>query len=137
MGMQKGSKKRVVKFDDDCYEIDDDCYEIDASDFPSKENHKDSDDISVIAQKGKVALKDFPHPRHQCGNLPFATTSHESYCRQCYCLVCDKPAPKCRKWKGSNGHCHITQKVHKEKSIVKKSHFLKRIFLFLLKLKRK
>ncbi|KAL6906347.1 hypothetical protein ACP4OV_003948 [Aristida adscensionis] len=51
-----------------------------------------------------VALRDFPHPRHLCGNFPFDKTPHESRCNKI-------PASSCLKWKGTEGHCHTTKQT--------------------------
>nr|GMD25143.1 glycine-rich cell wall structural protein 1.8 [Ipomoea batatas] len=40
----------------------------------------DSDDLLVVSEKGQVACRDYPHPRHLCVKFPFATTPHESHC---------------------------------------------------------
>ncbi|XP_072957906.1 uncharacterized protein [Typha angustifolia] len=130
---KKGGKKKSTTSNYDCYEI----IPIDHN-SRCKGNQFVSEDIAITAEKGKVALRDFPHPRHLCGNRPFATTSHEIYCAKCYCLVCEKPAPQCQEWKGSDGHCHITERVDKvninvirvEESDVNRSNFLKRCFCF-------
>ncbi|XP_020571409.1 uncharacterized protein LOC110018437 [Phalaenopsis equestris] len=104
---EEDDKKKVVKIaipqakeedsdSDDCYEIDpidftrklairsydDDCYEIDAIDFTRKLviSTSDDDGVAIVSEKGHVALRDFPHPRHLCGNFPFSRTRHETYC---------------------------------------------------------
>ncbi|MQL71890.1 hypothetical protein Taro_004231 [Colocasia esculenta] len=65
-------------------------------------------EVTVVAERGKVALRDYPHSRHLCVKHPFSKTPHEKYCDQCYCYVCDKPAP-CEKWKDlPQGHCNAT-----------------------------
>ncbi|KAK6135162.1 hypothetical protein DH2020_031110 [Rehmannia glutinosa] len=71
---------------------------------------KDSDDnaeadLLVVAEKGQVACRDYPHPRHTCAKYPFEKTPHDSHCELCFCYVCDLSAP-CSKWVGSSGHCH-------------------------------
>uniref|UniRef100_A0A0E0MB27 Uncharacterized protein n=1 Tax=Oryza punctata TaxID=4537 RepID=A0A0E0MB27_ORYPU len=68
-----------------------------------------NDDIAVVAERGKVACRDYPHPRSACAKYPFGTTSHEKHCEQCFCYVCDVPAP-CSSWKGQGGHCHASDK---------------------------
>ncbi|XP_040384342.1 uncharacterized protein LOC102704001 [Oryza brachyantha] len=68
-----------------------------------------NDDIAVVAESGKVACRDYPHPRSVCAKYPFLTTSHEDHCQQCFCYVCDVPAP-CSTWKGKKGHCHASDK---------------------------
>ncbi|CAI9770607.1 unnamed protein product [Fraxinus pennsylvanica] len=75
-------------------------------------NVDDSDDLVVIAEKGQVACRDFPHPRHICAKFPFASTPHGSRCDQCHCYVCDSIAP-CSLWGtgiSSLDHCHATEK---------------------------
>ncbi|KAJ1693508.1 hypothetical protein LUZ63_010206 [Rhynchospora breviuscula] len=72
---------------------------------PDQAADQDDDNVAVLAVRGKVACRDYPHARHSCGEYPFNETSHEDCCSQCYCYVCDVPAP-CSHWKGSDGHCH-------------------------------
>ncbi|TKY74006.1 31 kDa ribonucleoprotein [Spatholobus suberectus] len=69
----------------------------------SAPHHHAEDDLSVIAEKGQVACRDYPHSRHLCLKFPFKTTPHESYCEMCYCYVCDSAAP-CKDWTG--WHCN-------------------------------
>ncbi|WOL06303.1 hypothetical protein Cni_G15035 [Canna indica] len=93
-------------------EEEDDCYVIDPEDFFRKltvSDPCDSDDVILVAEKGPVALRDFPHPRHLCANFPFNSTAHESHCSKCFCYVCEVAAP-CRQWNGSNGHCNVSTK---------------------------
>ncbi|KAI6672513.1 hypothetical protein NL676_000419 [Syzygium grande] len=73
-----------------------------------------SKDLVVIAEKGQVACRDFPHSRHLCQKFPFATTPHERYCELCYCYVCDSAAP-CKKW-SNKGHCDATEHDQRWKS---------------------
>ncbi|MED6147251.1 hypothetical protein PIB30_042350 [Stylosanthes scabra] len=70
------------------------------------------DELLLVGEKGQVACRDFPHPRHLCAKFPFSSTPHEQHCEQCYCYVCDSLSP-CRMW--GNGlstadHCHATAK---------------------------
>ncbi|XP_020571410.1 uncharacterized protein LOC110018438 isoform X1 [Phalaenopsis equestris] len=110
---EEDAKKEIVKIAipqvkeegsdrDDCYEIDpidftrklairsydDDCYEIDAIDFTRKLviSTSDDDGVAIVSEKGHVALRDFPHPRHLCGNFPFSRTRHETYCMLLLCM---------------------------------------------------
>ncbi|KAG5050284.1 hypothetical protein JHK85_011387 [Glycine max] len=77
-----------------------------------------ADDVSVIAEKGQVACRDYPHSRHLCLKFPFTTTPHESYCEMCYCYVCDTAAP-CKDWKG--WHCNAESGIYwKNKRSLKK-----------------
>ncbi|XP_019188253.1 PREDICTED: uncharacterized protein LOC109182559 isoform X2 [Ipomoea nil] len=72
----------------------------------------DSDDLLVVSEKGQVACRDYPHPRHLCVKFPFATTPHESHCDKCYCYVCDTIAP-CLYWVNDNfmSHCNATDSI--------------------------
>ncbi|XP_058106583.1 RPM1 interacting protein 13-like [Magnolia sinica] len=111
--------------DDGCYELnpsdfkgfdgDDGCYVISPSDFKCKKSLLGLEDIAIIAEKGPVPLRDYPHPRHLCFSFPFHSTPHQSYCTKCYCYVCETRAP-CLDWLGSEGHCHVT-KVSKEDTV--------------------
>ncbi|VAI19349.1 unnamed protein product [Triticum turgidum subsp. durum] len=100
---KKGKSRGVrARKDNDDEEEDDDCVILDGA----------SDEVEIVAVKGKIACKDFPHPRHLCSELPFSTTPHPKHCKMCYCYVCDAPAP-CKSWgKGllNGDHCHATDK---------------------------
>lgn len=75
-----------------------------------------NNDISVIAEKGQVACRDYPHSRHLCVKFPFDTTSHEIYCELCYCYVCDLAAP-CIFWtEPEPAHCHAAEHIGDWKS---------------------
>ncbi|KAL2540704.1 Uncharacterized protein Adt_01682 [Abeliophyllum distichum] len=98
---------------------DDECVILDGDpDKPvavenSEVDDEDSDDLLVVGEKGQVACRDFPHPRHLCVKFPFASTAHDSYCDLCHCYVCDSLAP-CVHWGSgisSIDHCHATDKV--------------------------
>ncbi|VFQ68292.1 unnamed protein product [Cuscuta campestris] len=72
----------------------------------------DSDDLIIVSEKGPVACRDYPHPRHLCVKFPFASTPHKNHCDRCHCYVCDSLAP-CGFW--GNGisrknHCHANDK---------------------------
>eukprot|EP00258_Populus_trichocarpa_P035132 XP_024451151.1 uncharacterized protein LOC7461482 isoform X1 [Populus trichocarpa] len=85
--------------------VDDVCRnETDSSD--------DGDDVLVVAEKGQVACRDYPHPRHLCVEFPFGSTPHERHCHLCHCYVCDSLAP-CVHWGtgvSTIDHCHATDK---------------------------
>ncbi|KAM3231379.1 hypothetical protein ACQJBY_061515 [Aegilops geniculata] len=103
--------------DDDCVILDSDPFSADGVD-DDKDGGSD-EELQIVAEKGKVACRDFPHSRHLCSNMPFGTTSHEKHCAMCYCFVCDAPAP-CSHW--GNGlsvgdHCHATDKESKWKML--------------------
>ncbi|TKV94777.1 hypothetical protein SEVIR_9G318100v4 [Setaria viridis] len=75
-----------------------------------------NDEIAVVAERGKVACRDYPHPRSACAKNPFGTTPHERHCDKCFCYVCDIAAP-CVSWKGHGGHCHASDKDKKWKTM--------------------
>ncbi|KAI9110867.1 hypothetical protein K1719_018305 [Acacia pycnantha] len=101
----KDDIKRVEE-SEDCFILEFDPFQsVDLSKFAlEKKNPADEDvsDLSIIAEKGQVACRDYPHSRHLCLKLPFNTKPHDSYCEMCYCYVCDSAAP-CMYW---NDHCH-------------------------------
>ncbi|XP_048572604.1 uncharacterized protein LOC125552922 [Triticum urartu] len=109
-----------VEDDDD----DDDCVILDSDPFSAVAVNDEKDggsdeELQIVAEKGKVACRDFPHSRHLCSNMPFGATSHEKHCAMCYCFVCDAPAP-CSHWgKGLSvgDHCHATDKETKWKML--------------------
>ncbi|KAL8139141.1 hypothetical protein V2J09_005142 [Rumex salicifolius] len=103
-------------------EDDDDCVILDGDpDKPVAEDQNsgyDSDDLVIVSEKGQVACRDYPHPRHLCVQFPFGSTLHSEHCKLCHCYVCDSPAP-CGNW--GNGisvtdHCHATEKEELWKS---------------------
>ncbi|XP_048496803.1 uncharacterized protein LOC104888146 isoform X2 [Beta vulgaris subsp. vulgaris] len=57
----------------------------------------DNGDVLILGEKGQVACRDYPHPRHLCAIHPFKRTPHEAHCQKCYCYICDLPAP-CKEW---------------------------------------
>ncbi|KAL6902330.1 hypothetical protein ACP4OV_005206 [Aristida adscensionis] len=106
--------------DDDCIILDDDPDKAVA--VASKEGSRrdaSEDELQIVAEKGELACRDFPHSRHLCASLPFSTSSHASHCTMCHCYVCDSPAP-CAFWgKGTKrtDHCHATDKDMKWKKL--------------------
>lgn len=117
---QEDNKEKIAKINKAQAEDDDedDCYEIDPSDFIRKltinSSTKDNDEVAIVAEKGPVALRDFPHPRHLCANFPFTTTPHETCCAKCFCYVCEIAAP-CLQWTGTSAaHCDVTKKTPEE-----------------------
>ncbi|EPS67218.1 hypothetical protein M569_07564, partial [Genlisea aurea] len=89
---------------EECFILDFDPYDIELD--LSAASLQDPDDDSgfiLVAQNGQVACRDYPHPRHACAEFPFHKTSHRSYCKMCFCYVCDSSAP-CLEWEES--HCH-------------------------------
>ncbi|XP_074291848.1 RPM1 interacting protein 13-like [Silene latifolia] len=73
----------------------------------SKPVFDDDNDLSLISEKGQVACRDYPHPRHLCVKFPFDKTPHESHCEMCFCYICETEAP-CRGWTTGLKHCNAT-----------------------------
>jgi len=106
---------KKVEEDEDCFIVGFDPTEItNLKNLSLGENSNGVDeDVSILAQKGKVACRDYPHSRHLCGNKPFQNTPHESHCKMCYCYICEIPAP-CKKWTNvskdrSLNHCDASE----------------------------
>ncbi|WJX79111.1 hypothetical protein P8452_62262 [Trifolium repens] len=122
----------VIVIDDDDDDNDDgDCIVLDCDPENQVKCVNDSptgsDELCVVGEKGKIACRDYPHPRHHCANFPYSTTPHEKHCGQCHCYVCDSPAP-CLKW--GNGllptdHCHATDKLETWKTLRRDSKLVK------------
>ncbi|KAI8029337.1 hypothetical protein LOK49_LG01G01817 [Camellia lanceoleosa] len=96
---------REIEEREDCFILDfdpDDCFDL--SKLSMSKDLYQNPDLSVLAEKGQVACRDYAHSRHLCFKNPFEKTPHESYCELCYCFVCDKAAP-CKYW-SEHGHCH-------------------------------
>ncbi|KAL4588007.1 hypothetical protein LXL04_000885 [Taraxacum kok-saghyz] len=112
-GKKSKLKSSLLDLDDDCVILDKDPekpVEV-LNDKPSNVEG-DSDDIVVVSEKGQVACRDYPHPRHLCIKFPFSTTPNQNHCDQCYCYVCDSLAP-CVYWGNGSSpmdHCHATDK---------------------------
>ncbi|KAJ0086276.1 hypothetical protein Patl1_08027 [Pistacia atlantica] len=76
---------------EDCFILDFNPYE--SADFAhlsiSKSHHHPHNvqDISIIAEKGQVACRDYPHSRHLCLKLPFETTPQEFLMMRCSVTV--------------------------------------------------
>ncbi|KAL3715440.1 hypothetical protein ACJRO7_007214 [Eucalyptus globulus] len=107
--------KLVMDDDDDCVVLDGD---PEKSVFvPDDAADGGSDDLLIVGEKGQVACRDYPHPRHDCVIFPFSSTLHEKHCNLCHCYVCDSSAP-CAYWgKGlpNVDHCHADDKQEKWK----------------------
>ncbi|CAN7126112.1 hypothetical protein HID58_024598 [Brassica napus] len=107
--------KALEDDDDDCVILDGDpdkTTKTDTDDKLAKDDDDDDDEVLVVGQKGEIACRDFPHPRHSCAKYFFNSTSHEKYCDMCHCYVCDIPAP-CAYWciaVSSIDHCHANDK---------------------------
>ncbi|KAK4571026.1 hypothetical protein RGQ29_029749 [Quercus rubra] len=107
--------KRIEEIEE-CFILDFDPFDsVDISKL-SVSNSPIDDEVSVVAEKGQVACRDYPHSRHLCMKFPFETTPHEQYCKLCYCYVCDSSAP-CKYWmQHEQAHCHASEKVGDWKS---------------------
>ncbi|KAF8007239.1 hypothetical protein BT93_K1285 [Corymbia citriodora subsp. variegata] len=115
------SKSNKLVMDDD----DDDCVVLDgdpekAVSVPDDAADGGSDDLLIVGEKGQVACRDYPHPRHDCVIFPFSSSLHENHCNLCHCYVCDSPAP-CAYWTDV-GHCHANDKQEKWK--VRRKNFM-------------
>lgn len=110
------TKEAKTREDDECCILTFDPYDssgISCIDYHRKIKGGPEDDLAILAEKGKVALKDYPHSRFQCGEYPFDKTPHESCCAQCYCYACDVAAP-CFFWTALySGHCDASDKEEK------------------------
>ncbi|KAJ8554227.1 hypothetical protein K7X08_024905 [Anisodus acutangulus] len=103
--LKKREQLKEFEEKEECFILDFDPYDtVDMSKLSFLDNLDDSD-VSVVAEKGEVACRDFPHPRHACAKHPFEKTLHHIHCEMCYCYVCDVAAP-CKSWTGALGHCH-------------------------------
>ncbi|CAL9038151.1 RPM1 interacting protein 13-like [Musa acuminata AAA Group] len=106
--------------DDDCLVLDSDPDKlVSVVDGKGSGGGDGGDDLLIVAEKGQLACRDYPHPRHLCGNFPFNSSPHEEYCDLCHCYVCDSPAP-CYFWgngNSSSNHCHSTDKEGRWKSM--------------------
>ncbi|KNA15948.1 hypothetical protein SOVF_093750 [Spinacia oleracea] len=96
---------------EDCFILDFDPSQ--PADFSNISLSKDSDlcddkDVSILAENGQVACRDYPHSRHLCVKFPFEKTPHESHCDMCFCYVCDMAAP-CKEWTKGLKHCDATE----------------------------
>ncbi|XVF51104.1 hypothetical protein PTKIN_Ptkin04bG0157800 [Pterospermum kingtungense] len=109
---KKRDMKRIEE-SEDCFILDFDPFDsMDIAKLSVTKGGGDDVDLSVIAEKGQVACRDYPHSRHLCLQFPFDTTPHEKHCKLCFCYVCDSAAP-CKNWKA---HCHASESVEVWKS---------------------
>ncbi|KAJ4955415.1 hypothetical protein NE237_012198 [Protea cynaroides] len=97
-------------------DLDDDCTILEQDpDNPVavvNDSAEGSDDLLIVGEKGQLACRDYPHPRHLCAKFPFSSTPHDKYCDLCHCYVCDSHAP-CSYWGSgvcTTDHCHSTDK---------------------------
>lgn len=112
------ARKVVDEDDGDCVVLEGD---PDKALSDVNDPQQDSDECLIVGQKGQIACRDFPHPRHDCAKFPFSLTSHEQHCDLCHCFVCDTRAPCCYWGSGIStaDHCHATDKEEKWKTLRK------------------
>ncbi|XP_051210401.1 uncharacterized protein [Lolium perenne] len=80
---QKGMAGTIDKDGDDCVILDYDLHSTTAMKDEKEGSVGDGgsdEELQIVAEKGEVACRDFPHPRHLCSNMPFGTTSHQKHC---------------------------------------------------------
>ncbi|CAO2838486.1 unnamed protein product [Amaranthus hypochondriacus] len=108
---KKSDDMKKIEEIEDCFILDFDPFEPTnlSSPLPAKHlDFLDDFDISILSEKGQVACRDYPHPRHLCAKFPFEKTPHESHCNMCYCHVCEVEAP-CKEWTTGLKHCDATK----------------------------
>ncbi|KAH1081486.1 hypothetical protein J1N35_021247 [Gossypium stocksii] len=112
------ARKVVDEDDGDCVVLEGD---PDKALSDVNDPQQESDECLIVGQKGQIACRDFPHPRHDCAKFPFSLTSHEQHCELCHCFVCDTRAPCCYWGSGisTTDHCHATDKEEKWKTLRK------------------
>ncbi|CAA7048917.1 unnamed protein product [Microthlaspi erraticum] len=100
---------KIFEEKEDCFILDFDPNDsFDARKHSFSDNpESDDNDVAVIHEKGQVACRDYPHPRHLCSKFPFGSTLHKTHCDKCYCYVCDVAAP-CAQWTYL-GHCEALE----------------------------
>ncbi|KAL9237469.1 hypothetical protein vseg_012012 [Gypsophila vaccaria] len=118
----KAQNMRKIEEVEDCFILDFDPNETRHEfDFiRSKSDHLSSDDndVCLVFEKGQVACRDYPHPRHLCVKFPFEKTPHDSHCHMCFCYICETTAP-CKEWTKGLKHCDATSDGDKFWKILK------------------
>ncbi|EOA15749.1 hypothetical protein CARUB_v10006794mg [Capsella rubella] len=106
--LKKRQDMKTFDEKEDCFILDFD--PNDAFDAKNRSDSTESDeDVAIIHEKGQVACRDFPHPRHLCLKFPFGSSQHKSHCNKCYCYVCDLAAP-CAHWTATlTPHCEALE----------------------------
>ncbi|KAF3530036.1 hypothetical protein DY000_02038629 [Brassica cretica] len=101
---------KIFEEKEDCFILDFDPNDsFDSEKLSSSENPESDDDVAIVHEKGQVACRDYPHPRHLCLKYPFGSTNHQLHCNNCYCYVCDVAAP-CPHWTpvAYESHCEAS-----------------------------
>lgn len=70
---------------------------------------EDDGDVEITGGSGVNALRDMPHPRHDCvvhkwpqGPPAQNKDACKQFCAKCFCFVCDIEASRCEHW---DQHC--------------------------------
>lgn len=115
----KDGRKFENSDDDDCIILDSDPEKTDIILSP---HISASLELLITAERGHVACRDYPHPRHLCAKFSFRSTLPHKHCKMCHCYVCDVPAP-CSSW---NSHCLASDKEHSWRYL-RQSHRTKQV----------
>ena len=80
----------------------------------AKSTPADDDELVVTGHSGiRGALNDFPHARSLCATFPLATHPPRTSCPNCFCFVCETPAP-CASWGAGDApdadHCLASER---------------------------
>ncbi|KAG5414164.1 hypothetical protein IGI04_001731 [Brassica rapa subsp. trilocularis] len=72
---------KIAEEKEDCFILDFDPNDsFDSEKLSSSENPESDDDVAIVHEKGQVACRDYPHPRHLCLKYPFGSTNHQLHC---------------------------------------------------------
>ncbi|KAL6533392.1 hypothetical protein OROMI_027504 [Orobanche minor] len=79
------NKDQIKKAEEreECFILEFDPYDdLEKLKFPlCSDFSNDEDDLRILAEKGQVACRDYPHPRHTCAKYLFDKTPHDSHCK--------------------------------------------------------
>ncbi|KAJ4869388.1 Uncharacterized protein Rs2_13342 [Raphanus sativus] len=78
---------KVFEEKEDCFILDfdpNDSFDSRKQSFSGNPEGGDDDDVAILHEKGQVACRDFPHPRHLCLKYPFESTHHSLHCNQSF-----------------------------------------------------
>lgn len=62
---------------EDCFFLEFDPFEL----VVLSDCEVDDDDVCIVAEKGKIASRDYPHARYLCPRHPFGKSAHVLYCK--------------------------------------------------------
>jgi sRNA-binding protein len=63
------------------------------------------DDFEIVGQQGVIAMRDWPHPRDRCLEVPFGQGNNAKVCVNCWCFICETKSTECATWAA---HCNAT-----------------------------